>query len=54
MRAIKRLKIIRLQGANGAVNEFLKFSGSEARNKLLKITNITFEKGKVPSDSRRP
>ena len=34
------------------VNEFLKYNGSELRNKLLKIMNMIFEKGEVPSDFR--
>ena len=35
------------------VNEFLKYGGSEVRNKLLKITNIIFEKGEVPNGFRK-
>ena len=35
------------------VNEFLKYGGSEARNKLLKILNVIFEKGEVPNDFRK-
>ena len=31
------------------VNEFLRYGGSEVRNKLLKILNIIFEKGEVVS-----
>ena len=33
-------------------NEFLKYGGSEVRNKLLKILNMIFEKGEVPKDFR--
>ena len=32
---------------------FLDFDGSEVRNKLLKITNIIFEKEEVPSNYRK-
>ena len=35
------------------VNKFLKYGGSEARNKLLKIMNMIFEKGEVPNDFRK-
>ena len=35
------------------VNEFLKYGGSEVRNKLLKIMNMIFEKGEVPSDVKK-
>ena len=35
------------------VNEFLKYGGSEARNKQLKIINIILEKGEVPIDFRK-
>ena len=30
--------------------EFLKYSGSEFGNKLLKIINMIFKKGEVPRD----
>ena len=33
---------------------FLKYGGSEVKNKLMKIRKMIFEKGKVPSDFRRP
>ena len=39
-------------GADSKINEFLKYSGSEVRNKLLKIMNMIFEKGEVPNDFR--
>ena len=39
-------------GADNVVNEFLKYSGSEVRNQLLKIMNVIFEKGEVPNDFR--
>jgi len=35
------------------VNEFLKYGDFEVRNKLLKITNIIFEKGGVPNALRK-
>ena len=35
------------------VNEFLKYGGSEVRNKLLKIMNMIFEKGAAPRNFRR-
>ena len=34
------------------VIEFLKYGGSEVKNKLLKIMRMIFEKGEVPSDFR--
>ena len=34
-------------GADSVVDEFLKYGGSEVRNKLLKILNMVFEKRKV-------
>ena len=36
-------------GADSMINEFLKYGGSEVWNKLLKITNVIFEKGEVPN-----
>ena len=35
---------------DSVVNEFLKYGGSEVRNKLLKITNMIFLKWEVPND----
>ena len=35
------------------VNEFLKYDGSEVRNKLLKIMNTIFSKGEAPNDFRK-
>ena len=35
------------------INKFLKYGGSEVRNKLLKIKNMIFEKGEVPNDFRK-
>ena len=37
-------------GADNVVNDFLKYGGSEVRNKLLKIMNMIFEKGEVLND----
>ena len=34
------------------INEFLKYGGSEFRNKLLKIMNMKFE-GEVPNDFKK-
>ena len=44
---LKGLKNNKAPGADTVVNEFLKYGGSEARNKLLKIMNMIFEKGEV-------
>ena len=35
------------------VEEFLKYGGSQVRNKLLKIMNMIFEKGEEPNDFRK-
>jgi len=47
------LKNIKAPGADIVINEFLKYGGSEVRNKPLKIMNMVFEKGEVPNDFRR-
>ena len=39
--------------ADRVFNEFIKYGGSEVRNKLLRIMNTIFEKGEVPSDFRK-
>ena len=39
--------------ADSVVNEFLKYGGSEVKNKLLKITNMISEKREVPSNFRK-
>ena len=44
---LKGLKNNKAPGADTVVNQFLKYGGSEARNKLLKILNVIFEKGEV-------
>jgi len=35
------------------VNEFLNHGGTDFRNKLLRITNMIFEKGEVPNEFRK-
>ena len=50
---LKGLKNNKAPGADRVVNEFLKYGGSEVRNKLLKIMNMIFEKGEVPNDFRK-
>ena len=40
-------------GADSVINEFLKYGGSEVRNKLLKITSMIFAKREVPNDFRK-
>ena len=50
---LKGLKNNKASGADSGINEFLKYDGSEVRNKLLKIMNMIFEKGEVPNDFRK-
>ena len=50
---LKGLKNNKAPGADSVINEFLKYGGSEVRNKLLKIMNMIFEKGEVPNDFRK-
>ena len=47
---IKGLKINKAPGANSVVNVFLKYGGYEVKNKLLKILNTIFEKGKYSAN----
>ena len=47
---LKGLKNNKTLDADSVVNEFLKYGGSEVRNRLLKIMNMIFEKGVVSSD----
>ena len=51
---LKGLKNNKAPGADSVVNEFLKYGGSEVRNKLLKIMSVIFEKGEVPNDFTKP
>ena len=50
---LKELKNNKAPGADSVINEFLKYGGSEVRNKLLKIMNMIFENGGVPNDFRK-
>ena len=47
------LKNNKAPDAYSMINEFLKYGGSEVRNKLLKIMKMIFEKGEVPNDFRK-
>ena len=49
---LKGLKNNKAPGAESLIHEFLKYGGSEVRNKLLKIMNMIFEKGEVPNNFR--
>ena len=48
------LKNNKAPGTDSVVNEFLKYGGSEVRNKLLKIMSMIFQKGKVTKTSIKP
>ena len=50
---LKGLKNNKALGADSVINEFLKYGGSEVRNKLLKIMNMIFEKEEIPNDFRK-
>ena len=50
---LKGLKNDKDPGADSVINEFLKYGGSEIRNKLLKIMNMIFERGEVLNDFRK-
>ena len=50
---LKHLKILRLQVLIFGVNDFLKYGGSEIRNKLLKPMNRIFGKVEVPTNLRK-
>ena len=50
---LKGLKNNKAPGADSMINEFIKYGGSEVRNKLLKIMNMIFQKGEVPNDFRK-
>ena len=43
---LKGLKNNKAPSPDSVVNEFLKYGGSEARNKLLKIVNMILKNGK--------
>ena len=43
----------RAPGVVSLVNEFLKYGGSEVRNKLMKIMNMIFEIGEAANDFRK-
>ena len=47
-KVLKELKNNRAPGADTVVNEFLKYGGSEVKNKLLMIMNMIFGKGEAP------
>jgi len=53
MIVVKGLKNSKAKGDDGVVNEFLQYIDNKVRNKLLKIMNMIFEKGKVPSYFRK-
>ena len=50
---LKELKNNKAPGVDSVVNEFLKYGGSEVSSKFMKIMNLIFEKGQVPSDFRK-
>jgi len=51
---LKGLKNNKPPGADSVVNEFLKYGGSEIRNKLLKIMNMIFVIEEVLNVLRKP
>ena len=50
---LKGLRNNKAPCVDSVVNEFLKYGGSDVRNKLLKIMSMTFEKGEVHSYFRK-
>ena len=50
---LKELKNNKAPGADSVINEFLKYGGSEVRNKLLESMNMIFEKGEVSNDFKK-
>ena len=50
---LKGLKNNKAPVTDSVVNEFLKYSGPEVRNKLLNIMKMIFEKWDIPSDFRK-
>ena len=53
VKVLKWWKNNKASDADSVVNEFLKYGGSEVRNKLLKIKKMIFEKGEVPNNFRK-
>ena len=53
VKALKGLKNNNAPSGDSVINKFLKYGGTEARNKPLKIINLIFEKGEVPNDFRK-
>jgi len=53
IKVLKGLKNIKAPDADSVVNDFLNLLVLKVRNKLLKITNIIFEKREVPNDFRK-
>ena len=51
---LKGLKNNKAPGADSMLNKFLKYGGSEVKNKLLKIMNMIFEKMKYPMILGKP
>ena len=49
-RSYENIRNEKVPGADSCVNEFFKHGGSEVKDKLLKIMNVIFRKGEVPSD----
>ena len=50
---LKGLKNNKAPRADSVVNVFLKYGGSEVRNKLLNIMSTIFEKGELANDFRK-
>ena len=50
---LKRIRNNKAPDAKAVVNKFFKYGGYKERNKLLKIMNMIFEKGELPSDFRK-
>ena len=51
---LKGLKNNKVPGADRMINEFLKYGGSEVRNKLLKIMNMILKREKYPMILGKP
>ena len=50
---LKWLKNNKVLGADSVVNGFLIHGGYEVRNKLMKIMDMIFENGEVPSNFKK-